>query len=68
MKTGPFASYVVIDPKGIHRTGEHLPQGTTFGGRATGVHVSRWLAAGRIREVAAKRKISNRRTGEASRR
>jgi len=47
MKTGPIASYLVVDPRGIWRGGKHLPPGESFGARP-GVHVRRWLAAGRI--------------------
>ena len=56
MKAGKFASFIVTDPAGIYRDGEKLEEGETFGGRLSGVHVSRWLAAGRIRELPAKTK------------
>jgi len=64
MKTGPIASYLVVDPRGIWRGGKHLPPGDSFGARP-GVHVRRWLAAGRIAVMPGKRTTLSRRVNRA---
>src|SRR6185369_8330102 len=53
VKASTFLIFIVSDPKGLTRGGEHLSVGAKFAVKRTSsrVHVNRWLAAKRLRFV-----------------